>query len=921
MSWNFSDLAYEDPIAYVETLYGLSQHKTSAEILQAIEAKRLYEGQTALRISTDAGGTYIETVNLVSGGSPASVASATDTALELAQSSELTGSAKDLLSVGQGAMETGAGTGVYKTTTLLSLDVGVVGAAVAPVLGVALGAELYNNNPRFWTMLSEKLLPFCYPGTTEIPGWLDIVESAITPGVYEPHVVIDRGVLTTMQEFLREQGIIDVPPAIETGGSSLSNVNGLAPLVSNQYFLRFNSPVGGGGTVVMRYWSEIVSGEGRIITICRTDTWNFVTIAASATNSFVAKNCWIREDSPSNIHTNTLNTGSSSARSKTYNGKTVRYSFVSSAWNANIIEQTGVNFKSGTDWTSYFNMDDIAWSMIYEFSENGEFVDGTSPWEGDTGNLTAYDKPIVYMKEDPDNPGSFILESVGGIEIAVNKKKEDLTSQVELTKPEHWPEGVDWPVTIEFPWPKPDWYQGEWPETMPFPLPNNRPDWWPDILPYPEKALNFYPSLDAEDNPNPNQNSDLTYPLKYIEITEPGKSVDPVPQPAPDPVQDPGGSPSPDPNPDQSLGPQPEPQPQPLPQPVDPITTPVDTVTPPPSNGESPTPLIPEVELPFTSANDGLISVYHPTDAQLKAFASWLWVTYADPSIEKLWNNPFDGVIGLMEIYCTPTDDGTKSIRSGFLDSGVVSATVSRYTEINCGTVTIPEYYGNYLDYSPYSKCHVYLPFIGIVELNVDDIVGHAVNITYRIDEYNGSCIAQITVAKSTKVNDVDVDYSNTMYQFSGNCAVELPLAGGTQSAIRAGLIQAAAYGLSSVVGGIASGVSGNIGGAISQLGYGAANAIGSVVSAKSSVQHSGSFGSSYGAMGIKVPYIVVTRPRQIEVLNYNQLYGYQAHAMVTIGSCSGYLRVREVEVKSTTASDEEKKRIEELLKEGVYIA
>ena len=264
--------------------------------------------------------------------------------------------------------------------------------------------------------------------------------------------------------------------------------------------------------------------------------------------------------------------------------------------------------------------------------------------------------------------------------------------------------------------------------------------------------------------------------------------------------------------------------------------------------------------------------------------------------------------------------NGSKTIRSGFLDSQISSATIDRYTEINCGSITVPEFYGDYLDYSPYSKCYCYLPFIGIVELNVDDIVGHAVNISYKIDCYNGSCIAQITVAKSTIVNGVRVDYSNTAYQFSGNCGVELPLSGGSQASIRAGMIQAAAYGLSSVIGGVVSGVSGNIGGAISQLGYGAANAIGSLVSAKSSVQHSGSFGSSFGALGIKTPYIIVTRPKEIEVVNYNEIYGYPAHSMVTIGACSGFLRVREVNVKSATANNEEKAKIESLLKEGVYV-
>ena len=202
----------------------------------------------------------------------------------------------------------------------------------------------------------------------------------------------------------------------------------------------------------------------------------------------------------------------------------------------------------------------------------------------------------------------------------------------------------------------------------------------------------------------------------------------------------------------------------------------------------------------------------------------------------------------------------------------------------------------------------------------MDDIVGHCVNITYRIDEYNGSCIAMITVAKITTVNGEEVEYSNLLYQFSGNCAVELPLAGGTQAAIRAGMIQAASYGITGAIGGIASMLSGGIASGVSQIASGVGAAVGSVVSAKSSVQHSGSFGASYGAMGGKIPYITIIRPKQIQVPNYNLLYGYQAHKAVNVGSCTGYLRCREVHVHSSTASNEEKVLIEQLLKEGVYV-
>lgn len=425
------------------------------------------------------------------------------------------------------------------------------------------------------------------------------------------------------------------------------------------------------------------------------------------------------------------------------------------------------------------------------------------------------------------------------------------------------------------------------PPTWPIPWPEELPYPWP--FPYPLPSPNPYPGT----------------------IEDPTSQVDPYIDPWPFQWPDPYPSPSPTPDPYADPS-QPDTKTEPKPQP----TQPLDPYPTPPSGDLTP-PIPPVIPLPFSSTT-GLISVYHPTQSELLSFAQWLWVTWQDATIEKIWNNPFDGVITLFELYCTPTDVGRKNIRSGFLDSGVNSAIISRYTSIDCGSIAVPEYYGNYFDYAPYSKCHIYLPFIGIVELNVDDVVGHGVNVTYRIDEYNGSCIAMITCAKSTVVNGTEVDYSTVVYQFSGNCAVELPLAGGSQASIKAGMIEAAAWGLGSVIGGVMTG--GTLGSIGADLAQGAASAVHSVVSAKSSVQHSGSFGSSYGAMGAKIPYIIVTRPKQIQVPNYNELYGYQAHKMVRIGDCTGYLRCREVHVISPTASDEEKAQIEQLLKMGVYV-
>lgn len=443
-------------------------------------------------------------------------------------------------------------------------------------------------------------------------------------------------------------------------------------------------------------------------------------------------------------------------------------------------------------------------------------------------------------------------------------------------------------------------------------------------------------SLEQETNPDPTQNQDPEAQVSpYIMPTIPndqypegseseGEEDQELDKNAPIPV--------PVPNPDNQT----DPQENPTEEPEQPPQKLVDLI-PPIDSGNIPKPNMPGIGDPLNvdGGVGGLVSVYNPTYAELQAFAQWLWVTYADATIDKIWNNPFDGVISLHELYATPNKGARKNIKSGFLVSPVSSITIpNRYSEINCGTAIFPEYWGNYLDYSPYSKALCYLPFIGIVELNVDDIVGHAVNITYRVDSYSGAVIALLTCAK-TGSNAV-------LYQFSGNCSVQMPIAGGTQAAIKAAQISAGAYqnayhtaGLAGLLGGMLGGLgsllTGNVGGAISQAiggagsyatnqAFGQANYTSQTVGAKSSVQHSGQFGESFGAMGAKRPYMIIKRPVQVVVQNYQDEYGYQAHKYVTIGECEGYLRCRGVHVQSARATDSEKHAIEQMLMEGVYV-
>lgn len=449
----------------------------------------------------------------------------------------------------------------------------------------------------------------------------------------------------------------------------------------------------------------------------------------------------------------------------------------------------------------------------------------------------------------------------------------------------------------------PEMQKYEVPKKPTIEVPSTYPTWVNVPMPVtsPEQMPSEFPTLDPNAEPDPSTISPyLPQPQPY-----PSNVPEPVPAPEPDPnpitipmpVPVPNPLPTPSPEVDPSVEPSPSPEPSPEP---DPTPTPEDT-------GDTPDPILPVIP-PIPTAS-GLLHVYNPTAEQVNEFGAWLWTTFSGDvidTISKLFNNPMEAVIGLHELYCTPITGSSTTIKAGFLDSDVTSRLVTRrYTEINCGAITVPEYWGNYFDYAPYTKVYCYLPFIGIVELNADDIIGHGVQIDYKVDTYNGSCVAMITTAKNKEQKSV-------VYQFSGNCAVEVPITSGMKSAIQSALIGAA----TAAIGASAAGVVSK--GMLTAAGVNGAAQHG--LNGKNSVSHSGSFGSSYGAMGIKKPYIIVKRPVQKVVHGYNKKYGYPAHSMVNIGSCSGFLRCRDFDVQSSTATEEEKKRIEILLKEGVYV-
>ncbi len=312
-------------------------------------------------------------------------------------------------------------------------------------------------------------------------------------------------------------------------------------------------------------------------------------------------------------------------------------------------------------------------------------------------------------------------------------------------------------------------------------------------------------------------------------------------------------------------------------------------------SGETPTPTPPVI----TGAGSDLIAIYNPTKAQIQAFNQFLWDL--DPTNLVNWKkviaNPIDAVISLHMIYATPVTGETRHIKCGYIETDVSSVIVTnQYTEIDCGTVDIAEYFHNVWDYIG-THIEIYLPFIGIVPLHVSDVMNSTIKVRYRVDVYTGACLAQIIVYKGNSFG--------TLYTYAGNCAVPLPLTSGSFTGVFSSLLATAG---TAVFGG----------GPAMALGELAGHALGGHI--QQNIQRSGSIGSNVGALGIRTPYVIITRKIPLDAHLYQTQYGFPANKTVTLGSLSGYTRVKDIHLAGIPCTDDELEQIESLLKDGVII-
>jgi hypothetical protein len=303
----------------------------------------------------------------------------------------------------------------------------------------------------------------------------------------------------------------------------------------------------------------------------------------------------------------------------------------------------------------------------------------------------------------------------------------------------------------------------------------------------------------------------------------------------------------------------------------------------------------PPAVIPTGSAS-ALYTVYNPTNAEINSFGSWLWSANFVDQLLKMFNDPMQAIISLHKVFCSPSVSGRNNIKVGYLDSGVAANVVSaQYVTVDCGSVNLAEDYKNVFDYPPFTDVNLYMPFVGFVRLDTNDVMRGSINVVYHVDVLTGACLAEVKVTRDSS--------GGVIYQYSGDCSVHYPLSSGSYMGIVSALL----------------GVAGTVvsGGALAPMAIGMAAG---AMRGHANVERSGSLSGNAGAMGIKKPYLVIQRPQINTPSEFEKFMGKPSNYTVTIGECTGYIKCKEVHVFNTPATESETQELVSLLKEGVIL-
>lgn len=289
----------------------------------------------------------------------------------------------------------------------------------------------------------------------------------------------------------------------------------------------------------------------------------------------------------------------------------------------------------------------------------------------------------------------------------------------------------------------------------------------------------------------------------------------------------------------------------------------------------------------------GLTSVYNVTSARLNQLGRFIWTDDAMDNIKLLNNSPIQNIVSCKCIPFPASSVTTKNIVLGNIDTGVLGDKVnSNIGKILIGSVNVTPPFNNFLSYGNYTSVSIYLPYLGMRQLDTDKVMGKTLKVYYNVDCLSGNCVIEL-FSNGIKINE-----------FSCNVSIDIALTSSNRAEIEKGYI-------TSAIGGGVSLATGNVMGA---LGSG----LNASMQKYNYTQSGSCSGSAYTNIS-KNCYIIIEYPDLLDNNTYKHTKGKPCEKRKRIGECKGFTTISNVDLQ-IKATETELNAIKELLSSGVYL-
>lgn len=290
------------------------------------------------------------------------------------------------------------------------------------------------------------------------------------------------------------------------------------------------------------------------------------------------------------------------------------------------------------------------------------------------------------------------------------------------------------------------------------------------------------------------------------------------------------------------------------------------------------------------TTKNGLTTTYALTSANADSLGSFIW-SNSNNWFDSLLKVQADALSNIVSCKLLPFSlSGTgKVIKIGNIDTQVTALEIDKQViRKNGGSLKLNRYFNNFLDYAPYTKISLYLPFIGFSQIE-NEYMYDGVSIEYLFDIITGE---MLVLLKSK---------GKTFRSINGSFGIDIPFSSTNKAQIEGSFLSKIAKDV------------------IDVNPIGLLDTYTDIATSRFKTSNSSSPSSVCAYSAPLQCFVTVDRPILNKPSSYNHDVGQKCVGSYYLRNLRGYTEVENIEL-NCPCTDSEKNEILSLLRSGVYL-